>query len=165
MMTGEMPRFTSFVGASAAPSQALVPLRREIPPPMVGSPGSSAEAAQTLTVLRDFSSILTHSLDAEAMLRQFLLFLRKIVSINRAAIFLRQPYAAFDGVAAPEESRRLRAACAIGLSAGLLEHFELSFEAGIGGQLFHLGRILRRNGEEARNDPEEIGRASCRERV
>jgi hypothetical protein len=34
------------------------------------------------------------------------------------------------------------------LSAGLLEHFELSFEAGCG-QLFRLGRILRRNGEEA----------------
>src|SRR6185369_4597940 len=97
-------------------------LRREIPAPVLPSSGSSAEAAQTLTVLRDFSSILTHSLDAEAMLRQFLLFLRKIVSINRAAIFLRQPYPTFEGVAAPEESRRLRAACAIGLSAGLLEH-------------------------------------------
>jgi signal transduction histidine kinase/DNA-binding response OmpR family regulator len=136
-------------------SSALVP-RLEIARPAETSSSDSHSAAQTLTMLRDFSSILTHSLDAEAMLRQFLLFLRKIVSINRAAIFLRQPYAAFDGVAAPEESRRLRAACAIGLSAGLLEHFELSFEAGIGGQLFRLGRILRRNGEEARNDPEAL---------
>jgi len=33
--------------------------------------------SQTLDVLRDFSSILTHSLDAEAMLKQFLLFLRE----------------------------------------------------------------------------------------
>ena len=52
------------------------------------------------------------------------------------------------------ESRRLRAACAIGLSPGLLQHFELSFEAGIGGHVFRLGRILRRSGEEARTDVE-----------
>ena len=42
-------------------------------------------------MLRDFSSILTHSLDAEAMLKQFLLFLREILSVNRAAIFLNRP--------------------------------------------------------------------------
>ena len=48
----------------------------------------------------------------------------------------------------------MRSACAIGLSPGLLQHFELSFEAGIGGHLFRLGRILRRSGEEARTDIE-----------
>jgi signal transduction histidine kinase len=42
----------------------------------------------------------------------------------------------------------------LGLSTGLLEHFELSLEAGIGGQLLRLGRILKRNSDEARNDPE-----------
>ena len=36
---------------------------------------------------------------------------------------------------------------------GLLQHFELSFEAGIGGHVFRLGRILRRSGEEVRHDP------------
>jgi signal transduction histidine kinase/DNA-binding NarL/FixJ family response regulator len=152
MLTALLDRMFS---APVAPAALLpMPFRQELPSPAANNVSAAANAAQTLTVLRDFSSILTHSLDAEAMLRQFLLFLRKIVSINRAAIFLRQPYAAFDGVAASEESRRLRAACAIGLSAGLLEHFELSFEAGIGGQLFRLGRILRRNGDEARNDGE-----------
>jgi signal transduction histidine kinase/DNA-binding NarL/FixJ family response regulator len=111
-------------------------------------------AAQTLRVLRDFSSILTHSLNAEAMLKQFLLLLREILSINRAAIFLRQPYASIGSVSVPEESRRLCSACAIGLSAGLLQHFELSVEAGIGGQLLRLGRILRRNSDEAQTDIE-----------
>ena len=105
-------------------------------------------------VLRDFSGILTHSLNAEGMLKQFLLLLREILSINRAAIFLRQPFASFGNAPAVAESRRLRAACAIGLSPGLLQHFELSFEAGIGGHLFRLGRILRRYSEEARNDLE-----------
>ena len=56
----------------------------------------AAGAAQTLSVLRDFSGILTHSLDAEGMLKQFLLLLREIVGVNRAAMFLRQPFASFD---------------------------------------------------------------------
>lgn len=111
-------------------------------------------ASHTLTVLRDFSSILTHSLNAEALLRQFLLLLREVVSINRAAIFLRQPHAAFGSAASPEDNRRLHAACAIGLSPGLLEHFELSFDAGIGGQLMRSGRILRRSSDAARGDIE-----------
>ena len=48
----------------------------------------------------------------------------------------------------------MRLACAIGLAPGLLEHFELSFDAGIGGQLFRLGRILRRHSDEVRADVE-----------
>jgi len=113
-----------------------------------------AGAPQTLTVLRGFSGILTHSLDADALLKQFLLLLREILSINRAAIFLRQPVSGLDELNAGDQSRRLRAACAIGLSPGLLEHFELSFEAGIGGYLMRLGRIVRRYGDEVRNDVE-----------
>jgi signal transduction histidine kinase/CheY-like chemotaxis protein len=113
-----------------------------------------ADAAQTLDVVRDFSSILTHSLDAEAMLKQFLTFLREILSINRAAIFLNRPVTPLQEVLAPEDSRRLRAAAAIGLSSGLLEHFELSLDAGIGAQVAKLGRILRRDSDEARADVE-----------
>ncbi len=116
--------------------------------------GTVTGAAQALGVLRDFSAILTHSLNADGMLKQFLLLLREILSINRAAVFLRQPFGSFGDTPVLEESRRLRAACATGLSPGLLQHFELSFEAGIGGHLFRLGRILRRSSEEARNDLE-----------
>ena len=67
-------------------------------------------------MLRDFSSILTHSLDAEAMLKQFLLFLREILSVNRAAIFLNRPVTPLAEALSPEDGRRLRAAAAIGLS-------------------------------------------------
>lgn len=109
---------------------------------------------QPLTVLRNFSSILTHSLNAEAMLRQFLLQLREIVSLNRAAIFLRPNYNPEGSAATPDAGRRLRAAGAIGLAPGLLEHFELSLDSGIGGQLFRLGRILRRQSDEVRGDVE-----------
>jgi signal transduction histidine kinase/CheY-like chemotaxis protein len=112
------------------------------------------KTAQTLNVLRDFSSILTHSLNAEAMLKQFLLFLREILSVNRAAIFLNRPCSPMIEGFSPDDSRRLRSAAAIGLSPGLLEHFELSLDSGIGGQLSKLGRILRRDSDEARADAE-----------
>lgn len=115
------------------------------------APAAAAPAAASATgVLRHFSGILTHSLDGEGMLKQFLLLLREILSINRAAIFLRQPFGAPPGEAV--DSRRLRAACALGLAPGLLQHFELSFEGGLGGQIFRLGRILRRSSEEVRHD-------------
>jgi signal transduction histidine kinase/CheY-like chemotaxis protein len=117
------------------------------------SPTRVISASQTLDVLSDFSSILTHSLDAEAMLKQFLLFLREILSVNRAAIFLHRP-SPLTETSLPEDSRRLRAVAAIGLSPGLLEHLGLSLDSGIGGQLSRLGRILRRDSDEARADVE-----------
>jgi signal transduction histidine kinase/GAF domain-containing protein len=124
--------------------------RSPIDPPMAPrvAPG------QALDVLRDFSAILTHSLDAEAMLKQFLQFLREILSVNRAAIFLNRPISAQHEEISSGDSRRLRSAAAIGLSAGLLEHFELSLESGIGAQVSRLGRILRRDADEARADGE-----------
>ncbi len=135
--------------AQAAPP-AQIPLFR------TNEPSSSRfiNAAQTLDVLRDFSSILTHSLDAEAMLKQFLSFLREILSVNRAAIFLNRPCTPLEESLSPDDTRRLRSAAAIGLSSGLLEHFELSLDSGIGGQLARLGRILRRDSEEVRGDAE-----------
>ena len=122
--------------------------------PEAPSNGRFGNATQTLDMLRDFSSILTHSLDAEAMLKQFLMFLREVLSVNRAAIFLNRPVTPLTEVLSPEDGRRLKAAAAIGLSSGLLEHFELSLDSGIGGQIAKLGRILRRESDEARADGE-----------
>lgn len=112
---------------------------------------SDHTAAEALGVLRNFSGILTHSLNAEALLKEFLLQLRAILGVNRAAIFLRQPVSGFAAAAAGDV-RSMRSACAIGLSPGLLEHFELSFDTGIGGGLFRRGRILRSESLEAQND-------------
>lgn len=143
----------------AAPT-ARVPMPVPMPAPAPSSsdttrftePGQGT--FQTADVLRDFSSILTHSLDSGALLKQFLLLLRRIVSLNRAVIFLREQYAGMEGVNALDETRRMRAACAIGVPSNLLEHFELSLDAGIGERLLKLGRILRRNGDEARQNIE-----------
>ena len=133
---------TEFRPASARPAEEAKPVR------------SGHSAAEALAVLRDFSGILTHSLCAEALLKQFLLLLREIIGVNRAAVFLRQPLSMFSGTPALPDSRSMRSACAIGLSAGLLEHFELSFESGIGGYLFREGRIVRRDSPEALADVE-----------
>jgi signal transduction histidine kinase len=141
---------------TVAPAAPLTGVYRSESQPSVpaGVSASLASPALPYAALRNFSSVLTHSLNAEAMLRQFLLQLREIVGLSRAAIFLRQPYTAFGATATPEEARRLRVAGSIGLSAGLFEHFELSLDAGIGGHLFRLGRILRRSGDEVRADVE-----------
>lgn len=132
------------------------PARPPLPqPPRVSETPRLLDAGtrgtQALEVLRDFSAILTHSLDAEGMLKQFLLLLREIIGVNRAAIFLRHRFPMFGENPPVEETRCLRSACAIGLSPGLLEHFELSFEAGIGGYLFRQGRILRRESDVAQD--------------
>ena len=50
--------------------------------------------------------------------------------------------------------RRLHSACALGLPAALLEHLELSLDAGIGGYVHRQGRILKSGSEEARGNRE-----------
>ena len=142
----------------AAPVGSRVEQRAQPLRPVEASrPGHAAHsAAEALGVLRDFTSILNHSLDAEGLLKQFLLKLREILGVNRAAIFLK-PSAAetvFGDADVISDTRRMRSACAIGLAPGLLEHFELSFETGIGGFLFRQGRILRRENPEAQSDVE-----------
>jgi signal transduction histidine kinase/DNA-binding NarL/FixJ family response regulator len=136
------------------------------PRSLTPSPGPSARAAdvasrppalpqnafQPLEFSRHFSTILTHSLNAEALLTKFLLLLREMVGVNRAAIFLREPAVSFEKSARPEGVRRLRKGCAIGLPVDLLENFELTFDAGIGGQIYQTGKILRRDDAAARAD-------------
>jgi len=124
-----------------------------VPPAVIARPTYelASSSQQALQVLRRFSEVLTHSLNAEAMLRQFLLFLREILGINRSVIFIRYAAGTF-GLANPD-SRQLRPASAIGLVPVALNTVELSLESGIGGFLCSTGRLLRRDSEEA-NDPE-----------
>ncbi len=154
MLTAVLDRLweTPAGGLPAARAQMAPPEQQKAAAVAPLAPAQSA--FQSLSPLRGFSAILTHSLDADAMLKQFLLLLRELIGINRAAVFLRQPSEWVGEKTSVDNNRRLRAACALGLSTGLLEHFELSFETGIGGQVTRLGRILRRNSEEARLDVE-----------
>ncbi|MBC8001134.1 MAG: response regulator [Opitutaceae bacterium] len=117
-------------------------------------PEKSPMQMRTLEVMRNFSTILSHNLCAESLLKEFLLMLREIIGVNRAAIFLRPPPGALSDAPDPDAARRLRSACAIGLTPGLLEHFQLSLDAGIGRHIFRSGRILRRDSEETEADPQ-----------
>jgi signal transduction histidine kinase/DNA-binding NarL/FixJ family response regulator len=136
--------------AAAPPEQRALP---EPPRPRTESRPAVVEdrmPARMLELLRNYSSILTHNLHAESLLKQFLLLLREIVGVNRATIFLRPVLPAFSQDIG--QTRRLRSACAIGLTPGLLEHFELTLESGIGGYLFRHGRLLRRDSPEVAAD-------------
>jgi signal transduction histidine kinase len=104
--------------------------------------------------MRNCSSILCHSLSAEPLLKEFLMLLREILGVNRAVIFLRQPPNPLSVAPAEAPDRRLTSACALGISSGVLRHFELSLEAGIGSYAFRSGRALRRDGQEAAQDPQ-----------
>lgn len=136
------------VGATAESSPAKVRPRAGT---SNGAPNGEMPAL-TLELLRNYSSILLHNLNVQPLVKEFLPSLRKIIGVNRAAIFLRQPPESLGDTPEQVGTRRLRAACSMGLPSGLLEHFELSLESGVGGHLFRHGRILRRDGEEVEGD-------------
>ncbi|MEQ2006706.1 MAG: ATP-binding protein [Limisphaerales bacterium] len=125
------------------------------------APVPSRKTDPALGALRDFSGILTHSLQTDALLRQFLQLLREILGVNRAAIFLRPSVSSLSprrgegqGEGLAKASPALHVACALGISPRLFDHFALSTKAGIGAHLQRHARILRRGTAEAAGDPD-----------
>jgi signal transduction histidine kinase/DNA-binding NarL/FixJ family response regulator len=139
------------LSAEAPPEPRAAGLPR---PEIRAAPDPDRISTRTLETLRSYSSILSHTLCAEAMLREFLLLLREIIGVNRAAIFLREPPGGAGDSLPPVVARRLHSACAIGLAPGVLQHLELSLETGIGGHLFRSGRLLRKESAEVAGDPQ-----------
>jgi signal transduction histidine kinase len=131
-------------------------------PPVPPAPAPAAEPVamrynegmRSLEALRRFSGVLAHSLDANALLKQFLLLLREVIGVNRAIIFLRKPASRPTEGAVSSDDRWLRSACAIGLDPAVLQHFGLSLNAGIGGYLHRHGRVLRGSSPEAASNRE-----------
>src|SRR5580692_8010750 len=132
---------------SHEPTKALVP----VSPVSIESVSLRpyVDQVRALEALRRFSGILTHSLDASGLLKQFLLLLREIIGVNRAIIFLRKPSGLLSDGPLAQDDRWLRSACAIGHDQSVLQHFALSLGAGIGGHLHRQGRILRATSHEA----------------
>ena len=103
-----------------------------------------------LEMLRRFSSLLVHSLDAPQLLRDALQQLREALGVNRAAVFLRKPSALnTDGIPSADD-HWLRPAYTIGHEPGLIQEFPLSLANGIGRYLYRHARILRSDHPEAR---------------
>jgi len=128
------------------------PTEIALPPPATEPPAPTAGEVGGLGALRQFSEILTHSLDSEALVRRFLHLVREYLGVNRAAVFLREEQRASEA-GATMEPRVLRPVCAIGLAGSLSEHAVLTLESGIGAFLLRVGRVLRRASRDAA-DPE-----------
>lgn len=111
---------------------------------------------KSLQKWREFSSLLSSSLSTESLLKQFLLQLREITGITRAAIFLRQPEMTLGTAPTVGGGRFLRSAYAIGLSSSVLDQLELSLESGIGGYVARHGCILWRDSADALADSEMV---------
>lgn len=139
----------------AAKARPPEPRPSEVPrgraPESHSAPAAADVPGRMLETLRNYSSILCHSLSAEPLLREFLLLLREILGVNRAAIFLR-PSPRSTGDATVQMSQRLHAACAVGISSGVLGQFHLTLEGGIGAYLFQSGRLLRRESAAVQHD-------------
>lgn len=136
------------------PGQGAITMRPSHPLGYPSQQTAAPEQFRALEALRHFSGVLTHSLNPEALLKQFLLLLREIIGVNRAVIFLRKPASLLSESAHSQEDRWLRSACAIGLEHSFLEHFALSLTAGIGACLRRQGRILKATSAEAQNNRE-----------
>ncbi len=135
-----------------SPVAATVPVVPSNRPPPAAKADSDLNLKAALEALRDASTVLSHSLEPAALLKQFLLMLREVIDVNRAAIFLRASFQGLDLNAELPKNGSLRPACAIGIPNELLEHFELSLDSGIGGYAHRYGRILRHGAEEVARD-------------
>ncbi len=124
-------------GSAQLPEPQPAPLWTR--PPQASSPEPERIPARVLESLRNYSSILSHTLHAESMSREFLLRLREIIGVNRAAIFLRQSAGEGEEGTGSGRTQRLVSACAMGLAPGTLEHLEMSLDSGIGGICFTPG--------------------------
>jgi len=113
---------------------------------------ASVTPGRMLELLRSSTSILCHSLNSESLLKEFLLVLREILGLNRAVIFLRAAPRAAGAAAEAGHAQRLTSACALGIPPPVLEHFQLSLDAGIGAYMFRSGRVLRRDSPEVERD-------------
>ena len=76
------------------------------------------------------------------------------MSVNRAAIFLNRPCAPLAEMLSPEDARRLRSAAAIGFRRACWNILNSRSIPASAGRLSRLGRILRRDSDEARADAE-----------
>ena len=131
----------------------------DLPPPITPSIRSNnaiSNHVRGLEALRDFSGVLTHSLNPDSLLKEFLLLLREIIGVNRAMIFLRKPAGPLSDNTTAHEDRWMRCTCAIGLEQTLLDHFALSLSSGIGNYLYQQGRILRSQDPPAQEDREIV---------
>jgi len=105
--------------------------------------------ASALKTIRDFSNILSYSLDYKAFTQQFILKLRDHISFSRIGIFLEG--SAKQSLVKSEQANQLECVASLGLPADLVDCFQLSRNLGIGRTLCEHPRIL--NSRKQSNSP------------
>lgn len=101
--------------------------------------------ASALQVLRDFSQILSFSLDYKAFTHHFILKLRDHVSFSRIGIFLENDTQ--KSFASKNRPTTLACIASFGLPADLVDCYQLSRDTGIGRALSEHPRILHLHGQ------------------
>lgn len=96
--------------------------------------------AAALKTIRDFSNILSYSLDYKAFTQQFILKLRDHISFSRIGIFLES--SAKQSLVKSEKTNQLECVASLGLPVDLVDCFQLSRNVGIGRTLCEHPRIL-----------------------
>lgn len=109
-------------------------------PPKTPTSSTNAQTSFALKTLRDFSNILTYSLDSKALTQQFIFKLREHIRFSRIGIFLEDP--AKQSLVKGSPPTHLTCITALGLPNDLMECFQLSRDAGIGKTLTSHPRVL-----------------------
>ncbi len=141
--------------AQSNPSPSRVPPQSPSPSPGMAPTRADSLSASALEIMRDFSRILSYSLDLKSFVHQFTLKLREVISVNRAAILLRQPGASFPGISSMDEDTHLDCICSIGIEADIFQYFQLNLASGIGGTVSRSGQILKAEYENNLLFPED----------
>ena len=109
------------------------------PRALVAQTTPSMVSRGSLEILRDFSHILGYSLDHKLFAEQFVQKVREIVGVSRIAVYLEKPPSSVNG---GEKSPRMSCMAAVGVPPDIIECFELSRTAGIGGHMYESPQIL-----------------------
>ena len=121
---------------------------------VLGRQGKSAPAAAPLVTasellryreaLRNIGEVLGKNLDEQALLEEFLHFLRELLGVGKLALFTRPYHNDLFTERLALEQRHLAIATSHGIAPNLVEHLRLSLDFGIGGHLEREAKILRR---------------------
>ena len=120
--------------------QLVLPSTRVLPPPAPPARNPAAgDMGSALATLREFSRLLTYSLNQESLVQHFIARLRELLGVSRVAIYLQKEKSGDLDLAADEASaQRFFCAGSIGLPAGVAQSLALT-------RLGGLGRLLARD--------------------
>lgn len=102
----------------------------------------NSAGSTSLDLLRDFSRILSHSLNLPNLVHHFVLKARESIGLNRIAVFLLSQQTTSFPPTRPNRNR-LSCICSIGIPGDVQDCLELSTTSGIGSWIVQSGQILR----------------------